>query len=98
MLERPSYFRKMEVLNLTGAPILGRLPELRPFMPEAFEKSSRNSYLVDTRDQVSFAGVHVPGSISMREEILPSFAGWFLGYDKPVAFVATLVILKRSPA
>lgn len=87
MLERPPYFRKMEVLNLSGAPIMGRLPELRPLMPEVFEKASRNSYLVDSRDQVSFAGAHVPGSISMWEEILPSFAGWFLGYDKPVAFV-----------
>ncbi len=87
MLERPSYFRQMEVLNLTGAPIMGRLPELRPLMPEAFEKASCNSHVVDTRDQVSFAGAHVPGSISMWEEILPSFAGWFLNYEKPVAFV-----------
>jgi len=87
MLERPPYFQQMEVLNLSGAPIMGRLPQLKPLMPEAFEKSSCNSQVVDTRDQVSFAAAHVPGSTSIWEEILPGFAGWFLSYEKPVAFV-----------
>ena len=89
MLERPPYFRQMEVLNLTGSLIMGRLPEMRPLilMPGAFEKSSSNSQVLDTRDQVSFAGAHVPGSISMWEDILPSFTDWFLNYEKPVAFV-----------
>jgi hydroxyacylglutathione hydrolase len=87
MLERPPYFRKMEVLNLEGAPILGRLPELRPLLAGAFATAAQKSQLVDTRDQVSFGAAHVPGSLSIWDEILPGFAGWFLTYDQPVLFV-----------
>jgi len=87
MLERPPYFRKMEILNLEGAPILGRLPALRPLMPVAFAKAIENGQIVDTRDQTAFGAAHVPGSLSIYSEILTNFAGWFLNYETPLAFV-----------
>ena len=87
MLRRPPYFRKMERLNLGGAPILGRLPELRPLQPEAFEEVCDHAQLVDSREQVCFGAAHLPDSFFIQSAILPIFAGWFLDYDRPVAFV-----------
>lgn len=77
----------MEELNLAGAPVLGRLPVLKPLNPKASEKEMTGSQTVDTRDQLGFGGGHIPGSISMVLPILPSFAGWFLKYDEPILFV-----------
>ena len=87
MLERPPYFRKMEVLNLEGPPLIGRLPDLSPLSPQEFGKMMPKAQVVDTRDQVSFSGGHIPGSLSMWENVLPGYAGWFLDYKKPILFV-----------
>lgn len=87
MLERPPYFRKMEELNLKGAPVLGRLPELTPLTPGDFSDVAEDAHLVDTRDQVAYGAGHLNGSLNIWDQILPSFAGWFLDYQKPVAFI-----------
>lgn len=87
MLDRPPYFLKMEELNLAGAPVLGRLPVLKPFNPKAFEKEMKKAQLVDTRDQLAFGSGYIHGSLSTSLPILPSFAGWFLSYDEPILFV-----------
>lgn len=87
MLDRPPYFRKMEVLNLAGPPVIGRLPDLTPLSPKDFAEMIPTAQVVDTRDQVSFGGGHVTGSLSMWDTVLPGFAGWFLEYDKPIIFV-----------
>lgn len=87
MLDRPPYFRKMERLNLEGPPVLGRLPILRPLQPNAFAEIAETAQVVDTRDQVSFGAAFIPGSLSLAEAQLPSYAGWFLNYDQPVMFV-----------
>lgn len=87
MLKRPPYFRMMEKLNLTGAPILGRLPQLKPLMPDAFEIATQSAQVVDVREPISFSKAHVPGSLSILADALASFAGWFLNYEDPILFV-----------
>ena len=87
MLKRPPYFRMMEGLNLSGAPLLGRLPQLKPFMPDAFEISAQSAQVIDVRDPISFGKAHVPGSLSILADALASFAGWFVDYEDPILFV-----------
>ena len=87
MLDRPPYFRKMEVLNLEGPPVIGRLPDLKPLSPKDFGELIPTAQVVDTRNQVGFGAGHIPGSLSMWDHVLPNFAGWFLDYEKPLLFV-----------
>lgn len=84
----PPYFRRMEVLNRDGPPVLGTLPEPVPLKPAGFRAEvAGGAQVVDIRSPTSFAGGHIPGSLSIWRDGLPSFAGWFLGYDRPILLV-----------
>jgi hydroxyacylglutathione hydrolase len=86
-LERPPYFRMMEQLNLRPPASLGALPTPQPLSPDQFEKAMGSALVLDTRTDLSFASAHIPGAISIWEAGLPSFAGWFLDYEKPILLV-----------
>ena len=92
MLEYPPYFRMMEALNLEGPPLMGlgdcaEPPAVPPLPPYAFAAEATDAQVVDTRAEVSFGAAHVPGALSIWETGLPSFAGWFLTYDRPILLV-----------
>ena len=87
VLPRAPYFHKMEELNLTGAPLLGRLPVAKPLSALEFAELSPDAWVVDTRMPLSFAAAHVPGAVALWEKELPTYAGWFLDYDRPVLLV-----------
>ena len=86
-LERPPYFRRMERLNLEGAPLLGDLPVPSPLMADEFAEKAQTSIVLDTRSSLSFSAAHVPQSLSVWLEGLPGFVGWFTPYDKPLLLV-----------
>ena len=88
-LDRPPYFRRMEKVNLEGRPILGALPSPQPLDAKSFFALSekQNAQILDTRQELAFATAHVPGSQSIWQEGLASFAGWFLSYDRPILLV-----------
>lgn len=87
-LEMAPYFKRMERLNLDGAPLLGMLPNASPLSPRQFEEAvARGAVVVDTRDPASFSGAHIPGALSVWLEGLPAFAGWLLAYDQPILLV-----------
>jgi hydroxyacylglutathione hydrolase len=86
-IERPPYFRQMEKLNIMGAPLLGALPLPPPLSPSMFEAKMGDAIVLDTRMELGFSAAHVPGSLSIWINGLPSFAGWFLPYDKPLLLV-----------
>lgn len=88
-LERPPYFRKSEVFNVNGAPILGKLPVLKPLSPEEFSKEAKKAIILDTRSVQDFGAAHIPEALSIWLDGVPLFAGWFLSYDKPILFVST---------
>jgi hydroxyacylglutathione hydrolase len=88
MLEYPPYFRMMEKLNLEGPPLLGSLPTPPPLSPKEFAARAQDALVLDTRMELGFGSAHVPGALSIWQEGLPSFAGWFLSYDKPILLVA----------
>ena len=87
-LERPPYFLQMEKMNLEGPPLLEHLPVPPPLGPaEAKREVERGAVVVDTSMPPSFAGAHIQGAYSLRLDILPSYAGWVLPYDRPILLV-----------
>jgi hydroxyacylglutathione hydrolase len=85
--EFPPYFKRMERLNVEGPPILGSLPVPVPLTAASLAERHNGSMIVDTRPEVGFASAHIPGSLSIWQDGLASFAGWFLPYDTPLLLV-----------
>lgn len=85
--DRPPYFRRVEVLNLEGAPLPRGLPAPPPLTPQAFVAAAQDAVVVDTRWETAFAAAHVPGSLSLWIDGLPLYAGWLLQYDRPILLV-----------
>lgn len=86
-LERPPYFRRMERLNLEGAPLLGTLPVPPPLSPAEVAERAGECSVVDTRVEMSFGAAHVPEALSIGLGSLASYAGWFLPYGRPILLV-----------
>jgi hydroxyacylglutathione hydrolase len=87
--EQPPYFRKMEELNLNGAPGVYCLPKPKPLSAKAFHSAMKDGMVaVDIRPPESSAGTYIPGSYAMSLEMVPGFAGWFLDYDTPIGLIA----------
>ena len=86
-LERPPYFRRMEVWNVEGAPLLGDLPTPPPLSAQEFARQAPDAIVLDTRMEVGFGAAHVPGALSIWMSGLPSFCGWFVPYDRPILLV-----------
>jgi hydroxyacylglutathione hydrolase len=85
---QPPYFRRMEQYNLEGAPPLNGIPNPQPFDPDKFEKAMNDNMVVlDTRSPETIAGAFIPGSLAVPLDMIPAFAGWFLGYDQKIGLV-----------
>ncbi|TLD43205.1 MAG: Metallo-beta-lactamase family protein [Candidatus Jettenia ecosi] len=86
---KPPYFKRMHRLNQEGAPLLKNLPKPAPGNVEEFDKAamSEEMIILDVRSPEAFAGAYIPGSIAIPLEMIPSFAGWFLPYDKPIGLI-----------
>jgi hydroxyacylglutathione hydrolase len=84
----PPYFRQMERDNLEGVAILHRMPDLQELSVTEVNRFRKSGcQIIDIRSPTSFGGGHIPGSISIWREGLPSFMGWFLDYQRPVIIV-----------
>lgn len=87
-LYTPPYFKKMEFYNQNGAPILGRIPFLKPLPPKTMKNLMKKRLcILDIRKPTSFAGGHINGSLNIWREGVPAFAGWFLNYHDPIVVV-----------
>ncbi len=85
----PAYFKRMEKLNLEGAPVLNCLPKIPPMPADdvADAMEQQNALIVDMRSPEAFAGAHVPGSLCIPLSMFPAFAGYFVPYDRPLVLV-----------
>jgi hydroxyacylglutathione hydrolase len=84
--ERPPYFSRMEERNLLPGGIAG-VPAPAPLDPGAFAAAAEHALVLDTRLPPAYLAAHVPGSLSIWEGGLGSWAGWFLPADEPLLLV-----------
>ncbi len=85
---KPPYFSTMHRLNLEGPPLLKSLPNPKPRNVDEFDQAMHEEMIVlDVRSPEAFTGAYIPGSIAIPLEMISSFAGWFLPYDKPIGLV-----------
>ncbi len=84
----PPYFRRMEQQNLAGPDLLGALPDPCACTADEFaDRMGQGMFVIDARTPEGFGGAHIPGSLAIPLEYLPSFAGWFFSYDTPLGLV-----------
>ena len=82
------YFKKMEVYNLEGPPLLRNVPRYKPFLPDQFKKLiNSGAMVVDTRNPTSYGVAHIKDSYNIWLKGLPAYVGWVLPYDKPILLV-----------
>lgn len=87
----PRYFKEMKRMNKTGPPPRGRIEAPTRLSPDTlFALLSQDSAVVfDVRQPAEFAEGHLPGTINLYEgQSFPTWAGWLLPYDRPLAFIA----------
>jgi hydroxyacylglutathione hydrolase len=86
---QPPYFRQMEKVNQEGPPLLPELPRPQPVEAGPFaEAMERGMIALDVRSPEAFAGGFIPNSLVIPASMLPSFAGWFLRYDRDIGLIA----------
>jgi hydroxyacylglutathione hydrolase len=86
---QPPYFRQMEKVNQQGPPPLPELPRPQPMQADPFaEAMERGMIALDVRSPEAFAGAFIPNSLVIPASMLPSFAGWFLPYDRNIGLIA----------
>ena len=81
------YFKRMESLNIEGAPEYGLGPMVEALSAGEFENYIRKgAVVVDTRPPPSFASGYIKDSYNISIDRL-SLSGWVIPYDKPILFV-----------
>ncbi len=88
--EPPKYFAMMKKLNKTTRPLLTSVPQPKKIhTSELIEAMENGIHVVDTRNKISFAGGHIPGSINIQDNsAFSTWAGWILNYEDPFILVA----------
>ena len=86
--ESPPYFKRMEALNLSGAPALKRSLTPPPLPGADLKSLAGTATLLDVRSISAFLGAHLPGSLSLPTQMISAFAGWLLDADEDLVLVA----------
>ncbi len=88
-LYRPPYFRKMEVYNLDGPPLLREAPTPKNYSVEEFAKAAKspNAIVLDTRLPGAFSASHIPGALNIGLNDIAYFPGWVINHDQQILLV-----------
>jgi hydroxyacylglutathione hydrolase len=80
----------MKKLNKVGPKVLGSIPHPARLSLAKFKEALTSDFqIVDTRDKLSFAGGHIPGSLNIQDNnSFSNWAGWMLDYEKPIILIA----------
>lgn len=89
--EPPKYFAMMKKLNKTTRPLLTTVPSPKKLhTSEVLEAITTGVKIIDTRNKLSFAGGHIPGSINIQDNsAFSTWAGWILNYEDPFILIAS---------
>jgi hydroxyacylglutathione hydrolase len=81
------YFKKMEILNMEGAPEFGLGPTIEALSAGEFESYiKKGAVIVDTRPPPSYASGFIKDSYNISMDRL-GMSGWVLPYDKPILLI-----------
>lgn len=84
----PPYFAVMEQYNRTGAPPLHAVRQPGPLSPdEVYDAALKGALVVDIRGPSAFAAGHIPNSLSIWQNGISSFLGYYADYSHPIIFV-----------
>ncbi|MFP4381853.1 MAG: MBL fold metallo-hydrolase [Candidatus Sumerlaeia bacterium] len=87
---QPPYFRQMEKYNKEGAPEYWGMPKPIPMDADSFSDAMEHGMVaIDIRSPEAFAGAYIPGSYAMPVNMIPAFAGWYLGYDQDIGIISS---------
>lgn len=87
--EPPKYFAVMKRVNKEGPAVLHRMPQPEHLPAGRMTKLlEEGAMIIDTRQAESFAGCHIPGTINIPADLLNTWAGWFVDYDKEIYLIA----------
>ena len=85
---QPPYFRRMEAANLGDITALPTLPDCWPLTVAAVDRAwAAGAQLLDLRNDQALAGGAIPGAVAVPIDMLSSFGGWFLDYDRPLILI-----------
>ncbi len=89
MPEVPDHFTRCSEINRLGPVPLGELAPPQPLHVREFARHlTEGAVIVDTRDYLSFAAAHIPGSFSVGlKGTFSTFAGWVIPPDRPLLLV-----------
>lgn len=89
MPEAPDHFARCSEINRRGPAIVADLPAPRAIEPAEFWRLVKGGHVVvDTRDQLAFAGAHIQEAYALSlKGNYATFAGWVLPPDKPLLLV-----------
>ncbi|WP_218563928.1 MBL fold metallo-hydrolase [Marinospirillum perlucidum] len=80
---QPPYFRYMEDLNLQGC---DHWPKPSPYLdwkaPQQ-EKSQAGALIVDVRPSEAYIAGHLPGALSLPQDMITAYAGWLTHWEAP---------------
>ncbi|KFL37708.1 MBL fold metallo-hydrolase [Arenimonas donghaensis] len=85
---QPPYFRLMERLNLEGGEPAPRVLRPRRLTLKELDDVAAD-HLVDVREPLAYAAGHLRGAMNLPVDMIPAFAGWFIGEGERVALVAS---------
>ncbi len=90
MPEAPDHFARCSEINRQGPVPVHQLNKPRAIEAGQFAQLVEQNYqVVDTRDQLSYAGAHIPRSYALSlKGNFATFSGWVLPPDKPLIIVA----------
>ena len=81
----------LEKYNLEGAPIIGTITKPQAItVKELKNHIQKGTQIVDVREPESFASGHIPNSISIWKNGLPTYGLWLLSYDKPIVLIKSI--------
>jgi hydroxyacylglutathione hydrolase len=87
--EPPTYFAMMKRLNRNGPPLLGERGEPIHLPPDRLDTALASGPVLDVRSASEHASGHVRGTVNIPLiKAFTTWAGWLLGYERPIALVA----------
>ncbi|MBN1331001.1 MAG: MBL fold metallo-hydrolase [Candidatus Heimdallarchaeota archaeon] len=79
---------KLEELNIEAPPILQQNIQPKAMtVQEVKEHLAKGSQVIDIREPESFAGGHIPNTLNIWENGLPTHGLWMLNYEQPIILI-----------